>query len=282
MIKSRAVSQPVLQGDPASVRNVNVGKETLWDQFKQLLSPNALPIIQESIHELETLPDLKMRNPLPKNWSPELEDWLYLMRLVAWGFPLVLTKKFADETSNLRPLRQKIGGAIARNGFPDPNDLAELDCAALMALNQAKVLKRIPKTSFPTPDLQVQWDDTAIEVEVTKAQPKKTRIEVEKLTRSLLERIFALKLQWHIVIYFVNTMTEEDIQSLLQTIREAKPGHYRLLDKWRLFVKNPPLPVPEAEFRLPIEDTGKAWSVSGWPYSLTESKNTLILSSRPV
>ncbi len=249
----------------AKVRNENVEKETLWNQFKHIFSPNASPIIQESIRELETLPDLRMRNPLPKNWSPKLEDWHYILRLVAWGIPLVLTKEFADEASNLKPLRQRIGGAIARNSFPDPNDLAELDCAALMILNQAKMLKRIRETSFPTPDYHVQWDDTVVEIEVTKAQPKETRIETEKFTKSLMERIIALKLKWHIVIYFANRLTEEDTQLLLQNLNEAKPGHYRLLDKWWLFIENSPLPVPEAEFRMQIDDTGGTWPVSGWP-----------------
>jgi hypothetical protein len=263
-MKPHVVSQSVLQGNIVSVSNENVEKETLWDQFKHIFSPNASPIIRESIRELETLPDLKLRNPLPKNWSPKFEDMLYIRRLVAWGIPLVMTKEFADEASNLKPLRQRIGGAIARNGFPDPNDLAELDCAALMILNQAKMLKRIQKTSFPTPDYHVYWDNTVIEVEVTKAQPKETRIETEKSTKSLMERLVALELKWHIVIYFANRLTEEDIQLLLQTLREAKLGHYRLLDRWWLFIENLPPPVPEAELRMQIDDTVGAWPVSGW------------------
>src|SRR5438552_18993564 len=105
-----------------------MAKENLWDHLQSIIPQNTMPIVQEAICAVGNLPDLK-------RWRPSFEHWYYALKVVEWGIPLVQTERFSDEDINLKPLCQKIGSAIANKGRPKPSDLAELDVAALMALN---------------------------------------------------------------------------------------------------------------------------------------------------
>src|SRR5436309_1412883 len=111
-------------------------KDNLWNHLQSIVPLNTMPIVREAICAVGDLPDLK-------RWKPSFEHWYYALKVVEWGIPLVQIKQFSDEDTNLKPLLQKIGQAIANKGAPKPSDLAELDVAALLALHKAQRLKYV-------------------------------------------------------------------------------------------------------------------------------------------
>lgn len=233
--------------------------QDLWDHLESLFSPHITPMFREAVCEVGSLPALK-------TWRPIFKHGFEALRIVEWGIPLVLTKRLSDEFTHLKPLRQKIGSAIAKNGAPISSDLAEMDIAALMVLNKARSLKRVKVASSPRPDFHAQWDDLVVEIEVTKALPRETHVELDNFAQELMQKIMTLKLPWRIVVYFANKQTEEGTQMLLQTLQGMQPGHYKESSgKWWLFVEEPPLPVPVTEFNMTIDPNVGNHLIEGWP-----------------
>ncbi len=236
-----------------------MAKDNLWNHLQSIVPQNTMPIVREAICAVGSLPGLK-------RWKPSFEHWYYALKVVEWGIPLVQTEGFSDEDTNLKPLHQKIGSAIANKGAPKPSDLAELDIAALMALNKAQRLKYVKTGDSKTPDFQVQWDDHLVELEVTKALPRKIHIELDNFAKELMQRIIALKLPWRIVVYLATKLSEEDIQGLLQTLQRIQPGSYKVISgKWWLFIEIPPDPVRTEEFNMTIGSKVGHHFIEGWP-----------------
>lgn len=236
-----------------------MAQENLWNHLQSIIPQNITPIVREAIDAVGSLPGLR-------RWKPSFENWYAALKIVEWGLPLVLIIELSDEDTNLKPLRQKISSAIANKGTPRPSDLAELDIAALMALNKARSLKYVKTSSARTPDFQMQWDDTLVEFEVTKALPRETHIELDIFAMELLQKIIALKLPWRIIIYVATKLSEADILLLLQTLQEVQPGGYKELSgKWWLIVESPPAPVRAEEFNMTIGSKVGQHFIEGWP-----------------
>ena len=236
-----------------------MAKDNLWKHLQSIVPQNTMPIVREAICAVGSLPDLK-------RWKPSFEHWYYALKVVEWGIPLVQIEGFSDEDTNLKPLHQKIGCAIANKGAPKPSDLAELDIAALMALNKAQSLKYVKTGDSKTPDFQVQWDDHLVELEVTKAQPREAHIELDNFAKELMEKIMALKLPWRIIVYVAAKLSETDTLVLLQTLQGIKPGSYKEISgKWWLFIETPSAPVRTEEFNMTIGSKVGLHFIEGWP-----------------
>ena len=171
-------------------------KDNIWNHLQSIVPQNTMPIVREAICAVGGLPDLKI-------WKPSFEHWYYALKVVEWGIPLVQIEQFSDADTNLKPLLQKIGQAIANKGEPEPSDLAELDIAASLALNKAQSLKYVKTGDFKTPDFQVQWNDHIVELEVTKALPRDGTYRTRYFAKELMQKIMALKLSWRIVVYLL-------------------------------------------------------------------------------
>ena len=233
--------------------------DNIWNYLQSIVPQNTRPIVREAICAVGGLPDLKI-------WKPSFEHWYYALKVVEWGIPLVQIEQFTDADTNLKPLYQKIGQAIINKGKPKPSDLAELDIAAIMALNKAQSLKYVQTGDFKTPDFEVQWEDYMIEVEVTKAQPREKHIELDNFAKELMQKIMELKLPWRIVVYLATKLSKEDTLLLLQTLQGIKPGSYKENSgKWWLFIETPPDPLRTEEFHLMISSRVGQHLIEGWP-----------------
>ena len=211
--------------------------ENLWNYLQTKFpqqTQNSTPIVREAICEVGNLPALR-------TWQPAYQHWLEVLKIVEWGIPLVLTKALSEEVTQLKPLLQRIGSTIAKNGEPNPGDLAEIDATVLMVLNKVQSLKRIKTKTSRTPDFYIQWDDQIVELEVTKARSKQAHTELHNFADSLANKILDLELPWIITVYLAAQLSEEETQSLLETLREVKPGSYKgSSGNWWLFVQASP------------------------------------------
>ena len=116
-----------------------MASENLWNYLQTKFpqqTQNSAPIVREAICEVGNLPALK-------TWKPAYQHWLEVLKIVEWGIPLVLTKALPEEITQLKPLLQRIGSTIAKDGGPNPGDLAEIDAAALIVLNTGQSLERL-------------------------------------------------------------------------------------------------------------------------------------------
>ncbi len=250
-----------------------MAKKHLWEHLQDFFPPNTAPIVQEAICEIGSLEALK-------TWEPSFVNPPDVWKVVDWGIPLVQIKRMPNEVTNLNPLRQKIGSAIATKGEPQSSDLAELDAAALMILNNVQKLKRVKEETNPTPDLHVQWDEQIVELEVTKALTKETHTQLYNFANDLGQKIFDRKLPWIISVFFTTKLSDAAIHSLFETLDEQKPGRYKSSSgKWWLSIEAPPPPVPEAEFNTKIDFSKMGYPKNdGWPSEIAKGQGNIAVS----
>ena len=255
-----------LQDGLSSSREKYMTKKHLWEHLQGFFPPNTAPIVQEAVCEIGSLEALK-------TWEPSFVNPPDAWKVVEWGIPLVQIKRMPDELTNLNPLRQKIGSAIATRGEPGSSDLAELDAAALMILNNVQRLKRVKVETNRTPDFHIQWDEQIVELEVTKALTKDAHTQLYNFADELRQKIFDRKLPWIISVFLTTTLSDADIHSLFETLDEQKPGKYKSsAGKWWLSIETPPPPVPETEFNTNIDFSKLGYPVNdGWPCRLLEA-----------
>jgi len=255
------------------VRGKYVVKNHLWEHLQGFFQPNAAPIVQEAICEIGSLDALNA-------WEPSIVNPSDALKVVDWGIPLVQIKRMSHEITNLNPLRQKIGSAIATEGEPNSSDLAELDVAALMILNNVQKLKRVQVETNRTPDFHVQWDEQIVELEVTKALTKDAHTQLYNFADELRQKIFGRKLPWIISVFFTAKLSDADIHSLYETLDEQKPGRYSgSSGKWWLSIEVPPAPVPQAEFNTKIDFSKIGYPKNdGWPSEIAKGQNSVAIS----
>jgi hypothetical protein len=139
----------------------------LWETLKGYLPADRTPLVEDAIRAVERLPGIG-------KWTPAGPLIAGMMpREVFWGFPFT----FLTDIPSLDPSRSTIGARIANNQRPEPSDWSEVSAAALIRALGARTLRRIEEEVTPTPDFHVWWENDLVEMEVTRADPKRSQIE---------------------------------------------------------------------------------------------------------
>jgi len=202
----------------------------LWETLKRYLPADRTPLVEDAIRAVENLPGVG-------NWAPVgpliegMTPWE-----VFWGFPFT----FLTDIPSLNPLRREIGARIGSNQKPTPSDWAEVSAAALVRALGARTLQRLEEEGHPTPDFHVWWENDLVEMEVTKADPKRTQVERTEAVSRITHEVQSFGRECDIVIHIADILCEEDRHQVLGVARELAPGNEsENPGRWRVRVEMP-------------------------------------------
>ncbi len=202
----------------------------LSEALRPYLPANRAPLLEESLREVEDLPGVG-------KWIPP-GPFIQRMipREVLWGFPFT----FLKDIPSLDPLRKKIGTCIGDGKRPDPTNCAEVSAAALAKALGACQLERIKETNKLTPDFRVWWEKHLVEMEVTRADRKRSEVERTVAADRLRDQVRCFGRSCDIVIHVADIPSEEDRQQILQAARELEAGRQvENPGKWRVRAETP-------------------------------------------
>jgi hypothetical protein len=166
---------------------VNIeGANKCFDAFEKLLSAHNISI--------SALPEMNAQD------------------VVRWGLPLT----FIDPIYFTGSVFSNLVKSIENKGCPIENDFAEIDATSLLLALGAKTASKISNYNNKVHDFNVEWSDTIIEVEVTKASTKVAHVERTNQATDVCERIFQLGRPFDIYFFIPDLLKEEEKSKLLK------------------------------------------------------------------
>jgi hypothetical protein len=154
-----------------------------------------------------------------------LSDWvpstggMGILDILSLG---VIVSKTDHES--FQPLLAKVADAIKATGWPSPDDIAELH-AAVLVRPWSDELTCIPRTgSRRTADLLAKIGSDFVEIEVTKAEEKAEQRVRQETGHRLLERLSALSSPYHLVVYFLDSLSEEETDAVVAAASTLSNG----------------------------------------------------------
>jgi hypothetical protein len=208
-----------------------MNKHRLVDTLRGFLPANRTSLLEEAIRAVEELPGVD-------NWLPQgpFGENMIPMEVLLWGFPLT----FLTDVPSLDSLRTKIGSRIEQFQSPTPSDLSEVSAAALAKALGARQLENIEQSDTNTPDFRVWWDEDLIEMEVTRADPKKTLTDRSAAVDHLRHEILTFERQCDIVVHVADITHQRDRQDILEAARTVDPGNQiEEKGRWRVLAERP-------------------------------------------
>jgi hypothetical protein len=205
-------------------------EKRLLNTFREFLPANRTPLLEEAIRAVEQLPGLG-------KWTPSGPFMANMIPWeVLWGFPLT----FLADVTSLQPLRKKIGSRIGNSQAPKPSDLSEISAAALVKVLGARQLESIKETTNKTPDFRVWWEEDLIEMEVTKADQKKSLIDRSAAVNRLRHEILSFERQCDIAVHVADIPRQGDRRHILEAARNLEPGtQIEEYGRWRVRAETP-------------------------------------------
>lgn len=181
----------------------------LW--AKQQLDGATPPGLGDLINRVRSLPNLS-------DWVPSLGG-MGILDVLSLG---VAVGKI--DHKSFQPLLAKVADAINTTGWPSPDDVAELH-AAVLVRSWSDELTCIPRTgSRRTPDLLAKIGLDFVEIEVTKAEEKAEQRVRQEAGRRLLERLSALASPYHLIVYFLDSLSEDEAEAIVEAASKLSAG----------------------------------------------------------
>jgi hypothetical protein len=155
------------------------------------------------------------------SWVPE-DGGMQVLAVLSLGAAISRVDQLECEQ-----LLKRIAKSVLSSGRPSPEDVAELNSAALLSVWANRVGKVFTKKGEKTPDFEADVGGTTVECEATNSERKSHHLDLESRSSDLVQRIQSVLHVPGLRVRFTDDADDSDFHDIVAASTYLLPGESR-------------------------------------------------------